>query len=66
MFTHVRQAQELKDGEGMITHVSQVQEALHLAILRSHLGYASQLWAPQSIELLKKSKMCNGELQSTS
>ena len=39
---------------------------LYLAIVRSHLGHASQLWTPQSIELLKKWKMGNGELQSTS
>ena len=29
---------------------------MYLALVRSHFGYASQVWAPQSIELIHKLK----------
>ena len=31
-----------------------VRHSAYLAILRPHLGYATQVWSPQSIELIHK------------
>ena len=33
-----------------------VRRSIYLTLLRSHLGYATQVWAPQSIELVCKVK----------
>lgn len=30
------------------------RRALYLAVVRSHMGYATQVWAPQSIELIQR------------
>ena len=30
------------------------RRALYLALVRSHFGYATQVWSPQSVELIKK------------
>ena len=32
---------------------SSTRRAMYLALVRSHLGYATQVWSPQSIELIK-------------
>jgi hypothetical protein len=32
---------------------SSTRRSMYLALVRSHLGYASQVWSPQSIELMK-------------
>lgn len=34
-------------------HSISVRKTLYLALVRSNLGYATQIWAPQSIELIK-------------
>ena len=33
---------------------TQTRRTLHLSIVRCHLGYATQVWSPQSIGLLKR------------
>jgi hypothetical protein len=35
-------------------HNTAVRRTLYLALVRPHLGYATQTWAPQSVELLKQ------------
>jgi hypothetical protein len=35
-------------------HNTVVRRTLYLALVRPHLGYATQTWAPQSVELLKQ------------
>jgi hypothetical protein len=35
-------------------HNTAVRRMLYLALVRPHLGYATQTWAPQSVELLKQ------------
>jgi hypothetical protein len=35
-------------------HNTAVRHTLYLALVRPHLGYATQTWAPQSVELLKQ------------
>ena len=35
---------------------TEVRRTLHLPLVRPHLGYATQIWAPQSIELIVKLK----------
>jgi hypothetical protein len=34
--------------------ITAVRRTLYLAFVRPHLGYATQTWAPQSVELLKQ------------
>jgi hypothetical protein len=31
-----------------------IRRTLYLSLVRSHLGYATQVWAPQTVELVKK------------
>ena len=33
-----------------------VRRAIYLTLVRSHLGYATQVWAPQSKELIRKTE----------
>ena len=35
-------------------HNATTRRTIYLALVRSHLGYATQVWSPQSIELLTK------------
>ena len=37
----------------MYIHNQEVRSALYLALVGPHLGYATQIWAPQSIELIR-------------
>jgi hypothetical protein len=35
-------------------HNTAMRRTLYLALVRPHLGYATQIWAPQSAELIRK------------
>ena len=35
-------------------HSTSVRRTLYLGLVRGHLGYATQVWAPQGIELISK------------
>jgi hypothetical protein len=35
-------------------HEFAIRQTLYLSLVRSHLGYATQVWAPQTVELVKK------------
>ena len=35
-------------------HSTSVRRTLYLGLVRAHLGYATQVWAPQGIELISK------------
>ena len=35
-------------------HSTSVRRTLYLGLVRAHLGYATQVWAPQAIELISK------------
>ena len=37
-----------------------VRRSIYLTLVRSHLGYARQVWGPQSIELVYKMKQIQG------
>ena len=37
----------------MYIHNQEVRSTLYLALVGPHLGYATQIWAPQSIELIR-------------
>ena len=38
----------------MLVHSISVRRTLYLGLVRAHLGYATQDWAPQGIELISK------------
>ena len=40
--------------QGVLIKDVPVRRTIYLTLLRSHLGYATQVWAPQSIELVCK------------
>ena len=37
----------------MYIHNQEVRRTLYLALVRPHVSYATQVWAPQSIELMR-------------
>ena len=41
-----------------------VRHSAYLTLVRSHLGYATQVWTPQSIDLIESSSVSIGALQS--
>ena len=43
---------------------TQIRRSIYLALVRSHLGHATQLWAPQSKVLIKQLGASNAELQN--
>ena len=42
------------------------RRALYLALLSSHFGYATQVWSPQSVELIKKLEIIQRRATNTS